>query len=136
MSVPGAASAAPAAVGRHRLQRFPGFLLLLLTATLFLAFDPCSSAQAASSQTNKPAVVKVSGFGLFGNREMLRVLRSFQSNQRFPPALGRAFVEDAALVLLSRMNQEGYLSASLQTRFTMVDGTKQVFQWTNVLDTQ
>src|SRR6185436_402772 len=84
-------------------------LLWLLAAAVTGVWQPGSTARAETSRTNKPAkqaVVKVSGFGLLGNREMLRVLRSFQSNQRFPSVLGRAFVEDAALVLLSRMNQE------------------------------
>lgn len=84
----------------------------------------------------RPAVVKVSGFGFLGNREMVRLLRNFQTNQVQPMVLGRTFVEDAALVLLARLSEEGYLTARLSARFTLFDGTEQTRVWTNAVDAQ
>src|SRR5262245_43852696 len=112
------------------------FLRLFLLAIAGVGLTLPSRTNAAPASTNKPAVVKVSGFGLLENREMRRLLRSFQTNQAFPTIVGRDFVEDAALMLLSRVNQDGYLDAKLVAHFTLVDGTKQTFTWTNVLDAQ
>ena len=101
-------------------------LLTILTALL-----PCPSLGA---QTNEPAQVKVSGFGLLGNREMVRLLKNFQKNRADPTVIDESFAEDAALVLLSRVTSEGFLNARLQGRFIMADGSHQSFVWTNALD--
>jgi outer membrane protein insertion porin family len=84
--------------------------------------------------TNTPAKVKVSGFGFVGNREMARLLRDFQISGRMPVVIDRAFVEDAALVLVARATDEGYLQATLRGDFVMTNGSRQQFMWTNVLD--
>jgi hypothetical protein len=69
--------------------------------------------QAAETLTNEPAQVKISGFGFLGNREMVRLLRNFQPDDRMPVIIDRTFVEDAALVLLARAQDEGHLRATL-----------------------
>ena len=86
------------------------------------------------SPTNTPAKVKVSGFGFVGNREMARLLRDFQISGKMPVTIDRTFVEDAALVLVARATDEGYLQAALRGDFTMTNGSRQQFMWTNVLD--
>ena len=104
------ASHHPAAPRRAPLRwwRWLG-LLTILTALL-----PCPSLGA---QTNEPAQVKVSGFGLLGNREMVRLLKNFQKNRADPTVIDESFAEDAALVLLSRVTGEGFMNARLQGRF-------------------
>jgi len=101
-------------------------------ASAGLILMSCGS-QAASS-TNQPAKVKVSGFGFVENREMTRLLRDFQISGKMPTVIDRAFVEDAALVLVARATDQGYLQATLRGEFTMDDGSHQKFMWTNVLD--
>ncbi len=104
---------------------------VLAAFTLVLGVWPMSAAETA---TNEPAKVKVSGFGLLGNREMLRLLRNFQPDGKLPVVVDRTFVEDATLILLSRAHDDGYLSATLSGDFTMKDGTQQHLAWTNVMD--
>lgn len=94
----------------------------------------CIAAQAA--ETNPPAVVKVSGFGLLRNRELVRLLRNFQTDHRQPTVIDRGFVEDAALVLFSRAESQGYLGPHLLARFTLVDGSEQRLESTNALAIQ
>lgn len=103
---------------------------MLLALGLALACWPAGAA----TTTNEPARVKVSGFGLLGNREMVRLLRNFQLDGKMPVLIDRTFVEDAALVLLARAHDDGYLRAALAGEFTMTDGTRQNLAWTNALE--
>jgi len=109
----------------------PRVATTLLAIGLALA---CGPAEAAETKTNEPARVKVSGFGLLGNREMVRLLRNFQLDGKMPVVIDRTFVEDAALVLLGRAHDDGYLRARLAGKFTLTNGTGQSLAWTNALD--
>ncbi|HKX61313.1 MAG TPA: hypothetical protein VJS65_05705, partial [Verrucomicrobiae bacterium] len=101
------------------------FLALVLSA---------AAAVSAEVSTNKPARIKVSGYGLFGNREMRRLLHELFPGAKLPPLIDRTMAEDAALLLLSRGHEEGYLHAKLNARFVMPDGTESRFVWTNAFD--
>ncbi|HXJ59720.1 MAG TPA: BamA/TamA family outer membrane protein [Verrucomicrobiae bacterium] len=128
------AAAGTAVLGARRACRWQVLLCLRCLGWLFLGAHAgwsCAAAAAThDAKTNAPAIVKVSGLGILGNREMGRLLRSFQPAQE-RTLVNRTFVEDSALVLLSRMSQEGYLSGRVQARFVMADGTRQTFLWTN-----
>ena len=104
---------------------------LLGFTTALQATEPLLPENVKSSQ---PAKVKVSGFGLLRNREMRRLLQNFQPDGKFPETLTRNFVEDAALVLFSRANNQGYLRATLETSYLLADGSRQRNSWTNALD--
>lgn len=91
-------------------------------------------AGAAEPATNMPAQLQISGFGFFGNRDVARLLRNFQPTGKMPVIIDRTFVEDAALVLLARAQNEGYLRASLHGDFTLTNGNRQRFVWTNALE--
>src|SRR6185503_811658 len=91
-------------------------------------------AAAADTSTNKPASLKVSGFGFFGNREMRRLLQELVPGGKLPPIIDRTFAEDGALLLLSRAHEEGFLHATLKARFTMPDGSQSRFASTNATD--
>lgn len=108
--------------------------MLLGAAFIFAIIIVTTSRASARTSTNEPAFIKVSGFGLIGNREMVRLLRNFQVGGKMPAFIDRTFVEDAALILLSRANGDGYLHATLRGRFKMPDGSKRPFEWTNALD--
>src|SRR5215813_3192489 len=83
------------------------------------------------TSTNQPASLKISGFGFLGNREMTRLLHSFGVKGKLPRIIDRTFVEDAALFLFARVEEEGLLYATLQARFIMQDGSERQFAWTN-----
>jgi len=106
-----------------------------LLRVISLAIAVMAIATGASEMpTNEPARVKIAGFGFLGNREMVRLLRNFQPDDRMPGIIDRTFVEDAALVLLARAHDQGYLRATLHGEFTLADGTRQVLAWTNALE--
>lgn len=107
--------------------------LLVSIPLVLLAVEGCP-LHAAEAKTNGPALVQVSGLGVLGNREMARLLRNFQLKQQQPALLDRAFAEDAALVLLSRMTHEGYLNARLEAQFVLADGRRRDFHWTNAME--
>lgn len=113
-------------------RRLISHLACLVLLALGLAF----TAGAAETTTNEPAHVAISGFGFLGNRDMVRLLRNFQPDEKMPVVLDRTFVEDAALVLLGRAHDEGYLRANLEGDFTMTDGTRQMLSWTNALEAE
>jgi outer membrane protein insertion porin family len=92
------------------------------------------SAEAVEMSTHEPARVKISGFGFLGNREVARLLGNFQPDGKMPFAIDRTFVEDTALVLLARAHDEGYLRAILNGDFTMADGSRRHFAWTNAME--
>ncbi len=115
-------------------SNFPGRAASGLRITLLALAVLLGRASVAETRTNEPAQVGVSGFGFIANREMTRLLRNFQPDDRLPALLDRTFVEDAVLVLLARARTEGYLRAALQGQFTMADGTRQEVVWTNALE--
>src|SRR5262249_38482072 len=96
-----------------------------------MCFGLC--AHAAAPNTNKPPRIKVSGLGFLGDREMVRLLRNFKTRTN---VLDRAFVEDSALVLFSRMHSLGYLNPKLEAAFTWLDGRKEQMSWTNALEVE
>lgn len=108
------------------------FSLLAFAALLFIT----AAARADSPATNAPARVEISGFGFFGNRDLIRLLRNFQPSGKLPPALKAPFVEDAALVLFSRARNQGFLNARLQVDFTLTNGHKMSVLWTNSLEAE
>lgn len=104
---------------------------------LFVAFSLAVAlwpAGAAESSTNEPAKVKISGFGFLGNRELVHLLRNFQPDGKMPSAIDRTFVEDAALVLLTRAHDGGYLRATLEGDFALTNGSRQSYAWTNAME--
>ena len=86
---------------------------------------------ARGEETNKvqAARLKISGFGLLGNRELTRTIR-LMSGKKAPPAFYDAnFVEDAALIIMSTLNREGYLAPHISEVLTLSDGREQRFEW-------
>src|ERR1051325_8127968 len=101
----------------------------LLAICIWMLVPQC----LAESLTNKAPRIKVSGFGLLGDREMVRLLKNFQTKSN---VLDRAFVEDSALVLFSRMHSLGYLASKLQAIFVESNGRKEQMTWTNALEVE
>jgi outer membrane protein insertion porin family len=93
-----------------------------------------ADSRAADPGTNQTARVTISGYGFFGNLEMLRLLENFQPDKKLPSVITRNFVEDASLVLFAQANSEGYLNARLKVTFQLPDGSSQTAVWTNALD--
>jgi outer membrane protein insertion porin family len=83
---------------------------------------PSGSAAGTAAPAPKPAKLKVSGYGLFGNRELLRILKTVELSGKKPPQFGPTFIEDSALLLATRIQRDGYLHPSIRIRIKLVDG--------------
>ena len=107
-----------------RGRRTGFWLLCVLCASVILNLG---------AETNgEPATLKVRGYGLFGNRElkaMLSVLEATEEREYFDAN----YVEDAVLVLFSRLQREGYLEPTVRARVKFREGGENEFVWTEPL---
>jgi outer membrane protein assembly complex protein YaeT len=86
---------------------------------LLLALSPCS---AAAPKKTKPAQLKVSGYGLLGNFELKRILKTLELGRKKPEFFTESFIEDAALILESRIRRDGYLRPAITVHLRLDDG--------------
>jgi outer membrane protein insertion porin family len=70
----------------------------------------------------EPAQLRISGYGLVGNRELKRTLRTLELGGKKPEFFGATFVEDAALILAATLEREGYLRPGIDIELTTVSG--------------
>ena len=97
--------------------KFHRFLIYLL-----LNCFTCSIARAVESKEPKPAELKISGYGIFGNRELKRILTTLELGGKKPKVLSSSFVEDAALILLARIKRDGFLQPEVTIGIDLEEG--------------
>ena len=102
------------------------YLLCVLCAGVIISL----SAEEAQPE---PAKLKVSGYGLFGNRELKGMLSLLQSGEQKPAFFEANYVEDAVLILFSRLARDGYLFPTFRAQVEFVDGSWGEFVWTEPL---
>ncbi len=78
----------------------------------------------------KQGSLSVRGYGIIGNLELRNLVKITQSDNRFPTLFDANFVEDAALILLSRLTEDGYLNASLSCTTSLQETNKTTLEWT------
>src|SRR6266849_4922936 len=97
--------------------RSPGFsrsgvpieTLLGLACFFIFVLAPVSSlAEPAKSPKPKPAKLQISGYGFLGNHGLKRMLQTLELAGKKPTFFSASFVEDAALILASRVKRDGY----------------------------
>ena len=96
----------------------------LIRAALLVFILPLVAAAAP-----KPALLKVSGYGLLGNRELTRALQLLEEPGKKPEFFDANFIEDAALILMSRLRKDGYLKPEITARLTFSDGRSAQYEW-------
>jgi outer membrane protein insertion porin family len=110
------------------------FLVCIIVGlTLLLGISP--PAQAKEPPKPKPAKLKISGYGLLGNRELKRMLVTLELGGKKPEAFGPDFVEDAALILEARVKRDGYLEPQLTIQIRLADGRRETVQAAELLNT-
>src|SRR6266516_531690 len=127
---------APLRVFRHSGFRFLSSFVIrhssFIAGLLLLGLNA-----AHSEETNKVqhAKLKISGFGLMGNRDLKKTIR-LMSGKKTPPEFYDAnFVEDAAVIIMSALNREGYLAPHISAALTLSDGQGRSFEWEKDSDT-
>lgn len=107
------------------------FSWLSILALLVLAGPALTPALYA--EPLKPAKVRVSGLGLWGNREMHVALERMLGKDR-GPVLGANAIEDTAFLLHSILNEEGFLSPVIGIRVVQADGRTESYRLDSRLD--
>lgn len=102
-----------------------GAALLLFCCALALFIPDSASGAEAPQPPAEPAEISVSGYGLFGNRELKRMLRATLMGKWQPAEFPASFIEDAALLLTSRVKRDGFLQPQILVRMTLPDGSTQ-----------
>jgi outer membrane protein insertion porin family len=87
---------------------------------------PPGGLHAAAAQTPKPrpAKLKITGYGLLGNRQLKRMLSTLELAGNKPEFFSSSFVEDASLILTSRVKRDGYLNPRMDIRLELSDGAR------------
>src|SRR4051794_22044808 len=84
-----------------RGARLAFLIVLLVSPPLSQATEP------------KRAQLTVSGYGLLGNRQLKQSLQLLGDPGKKPEFFDANFVEDSALILMSRLNRDGFLKPEL-----------------------
>jgi outer membrane protein insertion porin family len=96
------------------------FLLVYLVLS---GFAPISSlAEAAQKAKAPPAALHISGYGPLGNYELKRMLRTLELAGKKPEYFSASFVEDASLILASRIKRDGYLRPQIDIELRLMGG--------------
>jgi len=83
--------------------------------------------------TNKPppaAKFKISGNGFFGDLRLKRIIKLLEVQKKKEPFFDANFMEDSALILKSKIREDGYLQPQIVITAKMEDG-KNVRYWWN-----
>lgn len=85
----------------------------------------CCAAQAEI----KPAKLEVSGYGVLGNLELKNLLKTFDEKNKQREFYDANFIEDSALILISRISRDGYLQPKITARLTFENGESKTYEW-------
>jgi len=108
----------------RRAAAFKAALRFLLAIGVFLAV----SIRAADTNL-PPATFKITGYGLFGDLRLKRIIKLLEVPKGRPAYFDANFIEDSALILKSKIRQDGYLDPEIILRVFKDDGTKPRYVW-------
>jgi outer membrane protein insertion porin family len=94
-----------------------------LIGWLLLAGTLCSAA------ADKAAELKVTGYGVLGNRQLKKTLLLLEEPGKKLEFFDANFVEDAALILMSRLTKDGFLKPALSAHLLLADGSSATYHW-------
>jgi outer membrane protein insertion porin family len=84
---------------------------------------PCFGAEPAAESAS-PASFKISGYGLFGNRQLRRLVNTLEIGRARPEFFEPAFVEDAALIMAARVRRDGFLDPQILIELDLPNGDR------------
>jgi len=88
--------------------RFCRFVALLLFCAVF-------ASPARADETNPPpaAKFKISGYGFLGDLRLKRIIKLLEVPKKKPEFFDANFMEDTALILKSKVREDGYLNPTI-----------------------
>ena len=97
---------------------------------IILALSVTNALPAAETKKEtKPAQLKISGYGLLGNRQLKKTLELLMMDEKNPEHFDARLIEDAALVLISALNREGFLRPRISIQLTLENGKLVTYTW-------
>ena len=108
------------------LRRVLSWLVLFLAAGAFTAFPAEPKA--------KPAKIKISGYGVLGNLKLKRLVRVMQSEDLKKPFVDANFIENAGLIIMSRVREDGFLNPTIIADIILEDGRRHMMRWQGTID--
>jgi outer membrane protein insertion porin family len=102
---------------------------MVLSVVIWIA-GTMSGVAAKEKQAN----LDISGYGVIGNVELRRILKSLDLRWKERKSFDANFVEDAAMVVVSRLHQDGFLNPTIDVQLKLTDGRKLDFQWHDKID--
>ncbi|MEZ5276376.1 MAG: BamA/TamA family outer membrane protein [Opitutaceae bacterium] len=102
---------------RRRFLRIGGAIVLFLTI-----LAPVGGSEPPSP-TEEPAALSISGYGLIGNLRIKRTILALNEEGVAHPVFTASYLEDAALIILSRVGQDGFLKATVTAEIERTDGS-------------
>ena len=120
-------------ISLHLLFRAPALLRVGLLLP-FLLLVHLHAAEPGEAPKPEPAKLKVKGYGLFGNRELRSTIELLSPGEELPHLLSPSFVEDAVLVLFSRLQRDGFLNPAIDVTITDSSGQETTFTWEGPLE--
>ncbi|HZL43036.1 MAG TPA: BamA/TamA family outer membrane protein, partial [Verrucomicrobiae bacterium] len=103
----------------------PQLKILSRTALLLLLVFCC----AAGDRKPAKAVLKISGYGLLGDLRLKRLIRVMELGKRKPEFFDANFIEDSALILGSKLRDDGYLRPEIRAEITLQGGRTLEHAW-------
>jgi outer membrane protein insertion porin family len=103
----------------------PGRWLIWMLAALV------SGPGAVETRAGEPpqAEFKVRGYGLLGNRRLSRIIEVLHPPDQRPEFYDANFVEDAALLLFTRLRRDGHLRPIVIAHVTTEEGGRLAYEW-------
>ena len=99
-----------------------GFRLVLILAAT------CLRLEVQATETNR-AELKISGYGFLGDRQLKKMLETLRPAKPKPEYYDANFIEDAALLLNSKLRRDGYLKPRIVANVTLNSGKISTFEW-------
>ena len=102
------------------------FPAIVIACAVFLLSSArrTEAVDTRASTNSRPARVSISGYGILGDRELKRMLTTLELGGRKPELFTAAFVEDAALILSSRVKRDGFLQPLITIELGLANGQK------------
>src|SRR5436190_344599 len=107
-------------------RRVQPWLTLVLVTGAITAF--------AAESKPKPAKIKISGYGVLGNLKLKRLVKVMQSEDLKKPLVDANFIENAGLIIISRMREDGFLNPTIIADITFEDGRRYAMRWHSTVD--
>lgn len=83
----------------------------------------------ASAEEPEPAKLKISGYGLLDNLELKSLLKAFDDENKKREFFDANYIEDAALILISRLNSDGHLKPKVTANLVLKNGEQVSYEW-------